>query len=316
MEKISLGFGNQHQNEMVYINKGDHDDPHGLPKDNLEGSQDILCHDYAHIDIPPKMPEEIEKLEYIYQHFQDHEKVYESDPQVMTEPIHDTLYPQMNNNIEYGLFENLIDSYYLDSQIRDDFQCTKTCYTHDTTASTLDSNPPCTHTYDHILQQLHSLADSTQRQTLYTNEMDASFTTDTGTQCAFNIIPSDLDTESPNDVHSHSNNNTGIHFYSKHKYRDTFGDAHIQYHDFDNSDAFVYKDKYTALLQQELQNPYWCLHDPITTQGYQISPDISLILKLCHMPCILMAMQVQSLRLTMFHIKLYSTMIKVCSQLT
>ena len=27
------------------------------------------------------MPE-IEKLEYIYQHFQDHEKVYESDPQV------------------------------------------------------------------------------------------------------------------------------------------------------------------------------------------------------------------------------------------
>ena len=29
-------------------------------------------------------------------------------------------------------------------------------------------------------------------------------------------------------------NNSGIHFYSKHKYRDTFGDAHIQYHDFDN----------------------------------------------------------------------------------
>ena len=37
------------------------------------------------------MPEEIEKLEYIYQPFQDHEKVYESDPQVTTEPTHDTL---------------------------------------------------------------------------------------------------------------------------------------------------------------------------------------------------------------------------------
>ena len=35
------------------------------------------------------------------------------------------------------------------------------------------------------------------------------------------------------------------------------GDAHIQYHDFDNGDAFVCKDKHTALLQQELQNPYW-----------------------------------------------------------
>ena len=33
----------------------------------------------------------------------------------------------------------------------------------------------------------------------------------------------------------------------------------------------MYKDKYTALLQQELQNPYWCVHDSITTKSYQIS---------------------------------------------
>ena len=172
---------------MIYINKGDHDNPNGLPKDNLEGSQDIVHHDYTYIDIPPKMPEEIEKLEYNYQHFQD-----EFDLQVTTEQIHDTLYPQTKNDIEYGLFENVIDRYYLYSQIRDDFQCTKTCYTHDTTASTLDPNPPCTHTYDHISQQLDSLADITQQQMLYTNEMDTSlFITDTATQCAFNIIPSD-----------------------------------------------------------------------------------------------------------------------------
>ena len=49
-----------------------------------------------------------------------------------------------------------------------------------------------------------------------------------------------------------SQNNTGIHFHSKHKYRDIFRDAHVQYHDFDNGDVFTYKDKYTALLQQEL----------------------------------------------------------------
>ena len=36
---------------------------------------------------------------------------------------------------------------------------------------------------------------------------------------------------------------------------DTFGDACVQYNDFDNGDAFANKDKYTALLQ-ELQNPY------------------------------------------------------------
>ena len=110
-------------------------------------------------------------------------------------------------------------------------------------------NPPCTHTYDHISPQLDSLADSAQQHTLYTNEMDASlFTTDTATQCVFNITPSDLDTGHSKDTPSHPNNNTSIHFYNKHKYRDTFGDAHIQYHDFDNSDALVYKDKYTALL--------------------------------------------------------------------
>ena len=29
-----------------------------------------------------------------------------------------------------------------------------------------------------------------------------------------------------------------------------------------------------ALLQQELQNPYWNLHDPIMTKSYQISIDM------------------------------------------
>ena len=172
-----------------------------------------------------------------------------------------SLYPQINNDIEYGLFENVIDSYYLDSQIRDDFQCTKACYTHDTAASTVDTNPQCTHTYDHISQQLDLLVDTEQQQMLYTNEAGASlFTTDTSTQCAFNITHSNLETKSVEDMNHTPQNNTGIHFYSKHKYRDTLGDAQIQYHDFDNGDAFIYKDKYTTLLQQELQNPYWCSH--------------------------------------------------------
>ena len=48
----------------------------------------------------------------------------------------------------------------------------------------------------------------------------------------------------------------GIHSQSKHKYRNVFGDANIQYHDFDNGDALIFKDKYTALLQQELHNPH------------------------------------------------------------
>ena len=33
----------------------------------------------------------------------------------------DSLYPYVNNDIEYRLFEGIVDSYYLDCQIKDDF---------------------------------------------------------------------------------------------------------------------------------------------------------------------------------------------------
>ena len=39
-----------------------------------------------------------------------------------------SLYPYINNDIEYGLFEDLVESYHLDSQIKDDFQCDSNCY--------------------------------------------------------------------------------------------------------------------------------------------------------------------------------------------
>ena len=85
---------------------------------------------YTCTDLATKLLEEIKKLEYIYQHFQDCKKIHKIDPHVQTEQIDDTIYTQINNNIEYGLFENVIDSYHVDSQIRDDFTCTKACYLH------------------------------------------------------------------------------------------------------------------------------------------------------------------------------------------
>ena len=84
---------------MVYINNGEHDNPHELPKKNLEGSLDTSYTDYTHANFTTKLPEEIEKLEYTYQHFQDPEKIYETDPHVTTEQTDDTLYPQINNDI-------------------------------------------------------------------------------------------------------------------------------------------------------------------------------------------------------------------------
>ena len=85
-----------------------------------------------------------------------------------------------NNDIEYSLFEDVINSYYLDSQIKDDFQCNQECYT-DTQEKQQDQPlTPCTHAYNHITQHINNLEDPMQQNTLYTREEDASlFTTDT-----------------------------------------------------------------------------------------------------------------------------------------
>ena len=104
-------------NQVVYIPKGEHDNPHELPQQQeLEGSTEIEHTLYSHTDsISPEM-NSFQKLEYIYQHFQDKEKMYESDPDTASYESDNTLYPHINN----GLFEDAINSYYLDSQIRDE----------------------------------------------------------------------------------------------------------------------------------------------------------------------------------------------------
>ena len=230
------------------------------------------------IDIA-KESEDFEKLFYIYQHFQDSEKIHQidTDSDVLTAQ-EDSLYPYVNNDIEYGLFEDIVESYHLDSQIKDDFQCDPDCYTQ-TSQLTKDDHPNiCTHDYQHIAQNIDDLNDPTQQNKLYLNEESAlSFTDDTDMQCDYSISAHTSDIPNTNDNHtSLTPTHTAAHSQQKHAYRDTFGDAHIQYHEFDNKDLLTVKDKYTALLQQELQNPYWNLHDPIMTKSYQISKDMDI----------------------------------------
>ena len=67
--------------QAVYIPKGGHDDPCELPQQqDLEGSPKIDHTLYSHVDTIETTPNPLQKLEYIYQHFQDYEKVHESDP--------------------------------------------------------------------------------------------------------------------------------------------------------------------------------------------------------------------------------------------
>ena len=195
----------------------------------------------------------------------------------MSSEADNTLYPHINNDIEYGLFEDVIDSYYLDSQIKDDFMCDQNCHTKTQYKQQDQTITPGTHANDHITQHIDNLEDPTQQHIVYTHEVDASlFTTDTTTPYDYNITTDLLNLDNPQESKAHMTQPMGIHSQSKHKYRNVFGDSNIQYHDFDNGDALIFKDKYMMLLQQELQNPYWCLHDPIATKSYQISSEMDI----------------------------------------
>ena len=195
------------------------------------------------------------------------------------------------------MFEDLVESYYLDSQIKDGFQCDQDCYTQNSEL-TRDAHPNiCTHNYQHIAQNIDNLSDNTQQNNLHSSEESAlSLTDDTDTYCNYSISTHTPDTESVKDTHTNSTpKHPVIHSQQKHAYRDIFGDAHIQYHDFDNQDLLTVKDKYTALLQQKLQNPYWNLHDPIVTKCYQISKD----------------MDIETMPHTMYFIGDYNTVTKI-----
>ena len=126
---------------------------------------------------------------YIYQHFQDSEKIHQidTDSDVLTTQ-EDSLYPYVNNDIEYGLFEDIVESYHLDSQIKDDFQCDPDCYTQ-TSQPTKDNYLNIyTRDYRHIAQNIDDLSDLTQQNKLYSSEESTlSFTDDTDIHCDYSI---------------------------------------------------------------------------------------------------------------------------------
>ena len=134
-----------------------------------------------------------------------------------------SLYPYVNNDIEYGLFEDIVDSYYLDSQIKDDFQCDHDCYSQYRDLTNDSHSNVCTCDYHHITQSVQDLTDSTQQNKLYSMEENASsFADDTDIHCDFSIVDHHSDTENTNDTHTClAPKYPGIHSQRKHAYRNT-----------------------------------------------------------------------------------------------
>ena len=102
--------------------------PMSPPQKESEGcdiSQNTL---YSRQINSAKESDDFKKLFYIYQHFQDSKKMHQIEPE--SDPLttdDDSLYQCVNNDIKYRLFEDIVDSYYLDSQIKDDFHCDHDC---------------------------------------------------------------------------------------------------------------------------------------------------------------------------------------------
>ena len=200
-------------NKVIYIHKGEHDDPHELPQQQYsKGSTEIEHTLYSHTANSPSKIDSFRKLKYIYQHFQDSERIYESDLDMPD----NTLYPHINNDIKYGLFEDVINSYYLDSQIKNNFNCNKECYTNTQHTQQEQQLTPYTLAYDHITQHINNLAGSTQQNTLYAMEENALlFTSDTATPCDFNITEDTPDLEINSKCKSNSKILLGIHLQIK-----------------------------------------------------------------------------------------------------
>ena len=128
--------------------------------------------------------------------------MHQIDPESKTiTPDNDSLYPYVNNDIGYRLFEDIVDSYYLGSQIKDDFQCDHDCYSEHKDLTIDDHSNTCTHDYHHIAQ---SIQDSTQQNSLHSTEENVSlFTDNTATPCDFNIVDQHPVTENANDTNTH-----------------------------------------------------------------------------------------------------------------
>ena len=151
----SLCSGFNHSPKHCY--KGEHDinnimESLQIESEGCDNSQNTL---YSHQINPAKESDDSEKLFYIYQHFQDSETIHQIEPESdLSTTDDDSFYPYINNDIEYRLFEDIVDSYYLDSQIKDDFQCNQDCYSQHRDPTNDDHPNICTNDYHHIMQNI------------------------------------------------------------------------------------------------------------------------------------------------------------------
>ena len=223
--------------------------------------------------------------------------MYQLDPETeIPGPDDDSLYPYINNDIEYGLFEDTVDSYYLDSQIKDDFQCNQDCYTHQQESTIDDHSISYTHAYNHIVQQIQDLPDSTQQHTLHSMEENASlFTNNSATPCDFNITNQNSVTDNTNDTNIFQalNNLAFIHKANKNT------ETHLANQIYNTTILTIKTYLHSQINTLHYYNKNYKIHIGVYMTQLQLKVtkfQKIWTLRLCHMQCTSLAIQTQSQR--------------------
>ena len=221
--------------------------------------------------------------------------MYQLDPETEI-PVPD------DDDIEYGLFEDIVDSYYLDSQIKDDFQCDQDCYTHQQESTIDDHSISCTHAYDHIAQQIQDLSDSTQQHTLHSMEENATlFTNDSTTPCDFNITNQNSVTDNTNDMNiSHAPKQFSIHKAN------TNTATHSANQIYNTTILTIKTHLHSQINMPHYYNRNYKIHIGVYMTQLQLKvTKFQKIwkLRLCHMQCTLPAIQTHSQRSVTYRTK-------------
>ena len=230
--------------------------------------------------------------------------MYQLDPEAnIPVPDDSSLYPYINNDIEYGLFEDIVDSYYLDSQIKDDFHCDQDCYTQQQEPTIDEHSISCTHAYDHIVQQIQDLSDRTQQHTLHSMEENTSlFTSDSATPCDFNITIKTL-TQTTQVIQTfimHQNNLAFIHKAN------TNIETLLVNQIYNTMILTIKMHSHSQINTRHYYNKNYKTHIGVYMTQLQLKVtkfQKTWTLRLCHMQCISLATQTQSQRSIMYHIK-------------
>ena len=230
--------------------------------------------------------------------------MYQLDPETeIPVPDDDSLYPYINNDIEYRLFEDILDSYYLDSQIKDDFQCNQDCYTHQQESTVDNHSISCTHAYDHIAQQIQDLSDSTQQHTLHSMEGNASLLL---------MIPQ-LPVTSISQIKTLSQTIQMIRTFLMHRNNSAFihkantNTETLLVNQIYNTTILAIK---THLHSQKNTSHYYNKNNKFHIGVYTTQLQLKVTkfqkiwtLRLCHMQCTSLAIQTQSQRSIVYHTK-------------